>query len=79
MRLVPFACDLPVSLIMNISTNVEIYGFSEIIPSFFGVLPALFRPNIEDSRLYLVAPFVLSRHQPSQKLWRGAQSKEEED
>jgi hypothetical protein len=42
MRLVPFACDLPVSLIMNISTDVEIYGFSEIKPSFFGVLPALF-------------------------------------
>jgi hypothetical protein len=35
MRLVPFACDLPVSLIMNISTNVEIYDFSEIKPSFF--------------------------------------------
>ena len=35
MRLVPFACDLPFSLIINISTNVEIYDFSEIKTSFF--------------------------------------------
>ena len=30
MRLVPFACDHPVSLIIAISTNVEICDFYEI-------------------------------------------------